>query len=47
MVGAKPGQTVLDACAAPGGKTAVMSEMMGDTGRVYAWDCLLYTSRCV
>ena len=38
MVGAKPGQTVLDACAAPGGKTAVLSEMMGDTGRVYAWD---------
>ena len=24
MVGAKPGQTVLDACAAPGGKTAVL-----------------------
>ena len=38
MVGAKPGQTVLDACAAPGGKTAVLSEMMQDTGRVYAWD---------
>ena len=38
MVGAKPGQTVLDACAAPGGKTAVLSEMMDDTGRVYAWD---------
>lgn len=38
MVCAKPGQTVLDACAAPGGKTAVLSEMMGDTGRVYAWD---------
>lgn len=38
MVGAKPGQTVLDACAAPGGKTAVISEMMNDTGRVYAWD---------
>ncbi len=37
-VGAKPGQTVLDACAAPGGKTAVLSEMMNDTGRVYAWD---------
>ncbi len=36
--GAGPGQTVLDACAAPGGKTAVMSEMMRDTGRVYAWD---------
>ena len=38
MVGAKPGQTVLDACAAPGGKTDVLSEMMNDTGRVYAWD---------
>ena len=37
-VGAKPGQAVLDACAAPGGKTAVLSEMMNDTGRVYAWD---------
>ena len=37
-VGAKPGQTVLDACAAPGGKTALISEMMQDTGRVYAWD---------
>lgn len=38
VVGAAPGQTVLDACAAPGGKTAVLSEMMHDTGRVYAWD---------
>lgn len=38
MVGAKPGQHVLDACAAPGGKTAILSEMMNDTGRVYAWD---------
>ena len=37
-VGARPGQSVLDACAAPGGKTAVLSEMMNDTGRVYAWD---------
>ena len=38
MVGAKPGWHVLDACAAPGGKTAILSEMMNDTGRVYAWD---------
>ena len=35
---AKPGQTILDACAAPGGKSAVLAEDMMDSGRVYAWD---------
>ncbi len=35
---AAPGMRVLDACAAPGGKTAYMAEMMQDTGRVFAWD---------
>lgn len=34
----KPGMQVLDCCAAPGGKTAYMAEMMNGTGRVYAWD---------
>jgi len=34
----KRGEKILDCCAAPGGKTAYMSEMMGDTGRVQAWD---------
>ncbi len=38
MVGAKPGQIVLDACAAPGGKSAVLAEEMLGSGRVYAWD---------
>ena len=37
-VQAKPGMRVLDACAAPGGKTAYLSETMQDTGRVYAWE---------
>ena len=37
-VQAKPGMRVLDACAAPGGKTAYMAERMQDTGRVFAWD---------
>ena len=35
---ARPGQSLLDACAAPGGKTAVLAEAMHGTGRVYAWD---------
>lgn len=34
----RPGMTVLDACAAPGGKTCLMAEAMQGTGRVYAWD---------
>ncbi|MBQ8537100.1 MAG: methyltransferase domain-containing protein, partial [Clostridia bacterium] len=27
-----------DCCAAPGGKAAYLAELMGGTGRVYAWD---------
>ncbi len=34
----KPGMTVLDACAAPGGKTCHMAELMDDQGRVDALD---------
>ena len=37
-VNAKPGMTVIDVCAAPGGKSALMCEMMKGTGRVHAWD---------
>ena len=34
----KPGMQVLDACAAPGGKSCLMAETMKGAGRVYAWD---------
>jgi len=37
-VSPKRGANVLDACAAPGGKTACLASMLQGTGRVYAWD---------
>ncbi len=37
-VGAKRGMQILDCCAAPGGKTCLMAELMDGTGRVQAWE---------
>ncbi len=34
-----PGMSVLDACAAPGGKTFACAEQMGDKGKIVAIDC--------
>lgn len=34
----QPGETILDACAAPGGKTTHIAELMGDRGVVLARD---------
>jgi len=37
-VQARAGQKVLDACAAPGGKSAYLCEQMQLTGRVFSWE---------
>ncbi|MDR1573552.1 MAG: 16S rRNA (cytosine(967)-C(5))-methyltransferase RsmB [Clostridiales Family XIII bacterium] len=38
VVDPQPGETVIDVCAAPGGKAFAMAERMGDRGKIYAWD---------
>lgn len=38
LVGAQPGEDVLDACAAPGGKTLLMASAMDSRGRLAAMD---------
>ena len=38
LVGPQPGERILDACAAPGGKTTHIAELMNDTGEVIALD---------
>lgn len=34
----QPGEVIIDACAAPGGKTTHVAELMGDQGQVWACD---------
>ncbi|MGI6707021.1 MAG: 16S rRNA (cytosine(967)-C(5))-methyltransferase RsmB [Clostridia bacterium] len=38
MLSPQPEQCILDACSAPGGKATYIAELMGDKGKVIAWD---------
>lgn len=43
LLGAQPGDRVLDCCAAPGGKSFTIAESMGDTGEIVSGD--IYPAR--
>lgn len=43
LLNPQPGETIIDACACPGGKTLQLAEQMEDTGRIIAMD--LHTDR--
>jgi len=38
LLAPRPGETILDACAAPGGKAGYLAQMMGNKGRLVACD---------
>ncbi len=45
LLNPQPGEIIIDACAAPGGKTTHIAELIGDVGEI--WGCDRYTKRIV
>lgn len=43
----KPGDNILDACSAPGGKTTYLAELMKNTGNIEAWDIYEHRTKLV
>jgi len=39
LLAPQPGETILDACAAPGGKTTAIAQLMENRGEIVACDC--------
>ena len=47
LIGIKPGDTVVDCCAAPGGKSFTMAQQMQDKGMLYACDMYLQKTQLI
>lgn len=47
LLEAKKGQTVLDACSAPGGKVTYIAELMENEGEIYAFDIHAHRAQLV
>lgn len=47
VLGAKPGDTVIDCCSAPGGKAFTSAQLMNNTGRLIACDIHRHKTRLI